>query len=185
MSMSWMEKVGSHHDEWLRYIRTMGATTHAEDLVQEMYLRLYKYDCGDKVILENGRVHKSYIWTVLSNIFKSYKTSKGKFHFVNIDDCLGLEVELFDNEAEEAYERILQKMFREIDNLDSDGKYAYNKEMLELYAGSAMSMRQISSVTKISLTSIFNTLKQCKVYLSDELREDIEDFNNEQYELIK
>jgi DNA-directed RNA polymerase specialized sigma24 family protein len=179
-----MEKVGAHHEEWLRYIHKMGATTHAEDLVQEMYLRLDRYNCGDIVILENGKVHKSYIWTVLSNIFKTYKTSSNKFQFINIDECIGLEVEQLEDGREDAYERIMQKMFKEIDQLDKDG-YPYNKELFNLYVESAMSMRCISSVTNISLTSIFNTLKQCKEQLSDELREDIEDFNNGEYNLIK
>ena len=184
MSMDWMDKVGQHHDEWLKYIRKMGASTHAEDLVQEMYLRLYKYNCGDKVILENGKVHKSYIWATLSNLYKSYKKSSSKFHFINIEDCRGLESEQVTSGAEEAYERIMQKMFKEIDNLDKEG-YPYNKELFNLYVESAMSMRCISSVTNISLTSIFNTLKQCKEQLSDELREDIEDYNNGEFNLIK
>jgi hypothetical protein len=79
----------------------------------------------------------------------------------------------------------MQKMFRELDNLDTDEGYKYNKELFTLYADSLMSMRKLSAATSISLTSIFHTLKNCKIYLSDELREEIEDFNNGDYELIK
>jgi len=161
----------------------MGNTSHAEDLVQEMYLRLVKYECGEKVIKEDGSVNKTYVWRVLRNLFTSYKSSSSKFHFSQLEDCIGLESEQSDNDREEAYERIMQKMFKELDHLDSEG-YPYNKELFTLYANSAMSMRCISSVTNISLTSIFNTIKNCREQLSDELLEDIQDFNNGEYERI-
>jgi len=182
--MEWLYKVSQHHEEWIKYINKMGNCSHAEDLVQEMYLRLVQYDRGEAVILPSGKVRKSYIWTVLYNIFIDYHKSASKFSFVQVEDCIGLQVEQQDNQLEDAYERIMQKMFREIDQLDIEG-YPYNKELFNLYAESAMSMRCISSITKISLTSIFNTLKQCREHLSDELREDIEDFYNGEYELIK
>ncbi len=181
--MDWLNKVAEHHKEYLRYIHKMGNTSHAEDLVQEMYLRLVRYDCEEKVIKEDGSVNKTYVWRVLRNLFTSYKSSSNKIRSSPIEDYSSLEAQQSDIEQEEAYERIMQKLFKELDHLDSDG-YPYNKELFTLYANSAMSMRCISSVTNISLTSIFNTIKNCREQLSDELLEDIQDFNNGEYELI-
>jgi transposase-like protein len=78
---------------------------------------------------------------------------------------------------------LCRSCLKRLTHLDEDG-YPYNKELFNLYANSAMSMRCISSVTNISLTSIFNTLKNCREQLSDELREDIEDYNNGDFERI-
>ncbi len=180
--MNWIEEVAKHHDLYIRYIKGMGVTTHAEDLVQEMYLRIHKYANAEKCIT-NGKVNKHYIWRVLYNIRQSHNKDSQRFHMVELDNCKELASIDPDNEREEAYERIINKLFNELDKLDTDG-YPYNKELFNLYAESAMSMRCISSVTKISLTSIFNTLKNCREQLSDELREDIEDFYNHEYELI-
>tara|TARA_R110002110_G_scaffold241601_1_gene457964 strand:+ start:86 stop:634 length:549 start_codon:yes stop_codon:yes gene_type:complete len=182
--MEWLNKVAKHHKEYIKYVHKMGNTSHAEDLVQECYLRLVQYDCGHKVIREDGTVNKTYVWRVLSNLFKSYKNSSSKFNFIQVEECTGIETEQPKNEQEEAYERIMQKLFKELSKLDRDNKYNYNEELFTLYASSAMSMRCISSITKISLTSIFNTINNCREQLSDELREDIEDFNNGDYELI-
>lgn len=180
--MDWLSKVAEHHKLYIRYVKALGINTHAEDLVQQMYLRLHKYANEEKTIT-NGKVNKHYVWRVLYNICQSYRKDSKKFVMVPLDNYYNLVAEQPVTDKEEAYERIMQKMFREIDELDSKG-YPYNKELFNLYAESAMSMRCISSVTDISLTSIFNTLKNCREQLSDELREDIEDFENEQYELI-
>jgi predicted DNA-binding protein YlxM (UPF0122 family) len=46
-------------------------------------------------------------------------------------------------------------------------------------------MREIAEETDISLTSIFNTLKNCKERLKEAIGEDFEDYLNEDFELIK
>ena len=149
-----LSKIAQHHEEYIKYINKMGVTSHAEDLVQEMYLRLVQYDCVDRVILDDGKVNKSYVWRTLRNLLSSYETSAKKFKFVDIEDVVNLESEQQDTEREEAYERVMQKVFRELNELDEDNKYPYNKELFTLYVESAMSMRCLSSVTDISLTSI-------------------------------
>jgi predicted DNA-binding protein YlxM (UPF0122 family) len=47
-----------------------------------------------------------------------------------------------------------------------------------------MSMRDIASETNISLTSIYNTLKNCKERLRENVGDDWEDFLNKDFELI-
>ena len=45
-------------------------------------------------------------------------------------------------------------------------------------------MRQLSALTKISVTSIFHTIKHCKQRLMDNVGEDYEDYLNGDYERI-
>jgi predicted DNA-binding protein YlxM (UPF0122 family) len=54
-----------------------------------------------------------------------------------------------------------------------------------LYKNTDKSLRQISSETSISVTSIFNTIKTCKKRIKNNIGEDYEDFLNKDYELIK
>ena len=48
-----------------------------------------------------------------------------------------------------------------------------------------MSLRQISKGANISLTSIFNSIKNYRAILKDKFVEDIEDYLNGDYHLIK
>ena len=45
-------------------------------------------------------------------------------------------------------------------------------------------MRELSNETKISLSSIFHTIKTCKERIVSEVGEDYEDYINEDYEKI-
>lgn len=181
--MDWLEKVSKHHEEYLRFLQAMGCTSHAEDIVQEMYLRLHHYNAGEKVINEKGEVSKSYIWRVLNNMYKSYLKDKGKFFFYDITEFKAIESEDYKEQREGGYTKITQKLYKELNNLDKDG-YPYNKELFTLYIESGMSMRALSTVTRISVTNIFNTVNFCKNQLRERLGEDYEDFNNEDYDKL-
>jgi predicted DNA-binding protein YlxM (UPF0122 family) len=58
-------------------------------------------------------------------------------------------------------------------------------KLFNLYRESNLSMREIAEETDISLTSIFNTLKNCKERLREAIGEDFQDYLNEDFELIK
>ena len=181
--MEWIGNVAKHHKEYVRYVNRMGATLYAEDIVQQAYLRLYKYSSAEKVIREDGTVNKTYVWRVLFSEWSIFYKESQRFEKVSIDFNEDLVYDEYDPEKERAFEEIRYRMYSAICDLDEEG-FPYNKELLMLYAQSGMSMRCLSSTTGISLTSIFNTLKNCKELLSVELREDLEDYNNGQYHLI-
>ena len=181
--MQWLDRVSKHHEEYIKYVRKMGATSHAEDIVQEMYLLLHKYNCEKKVIRENGNVNKSYIWRTLYNLFILYKRNSKKFTMVDIDEHQYLFNEELNEQKEQAYEKIITKVEAHLNELDETG-YPYNKELFKMYVNTGLSMRGISRETNISLRSIFYTLSKCKDELAEEIREDLEDYKNEEYERI-
>jgi predicted DNA-binding protein YlxM (UPF0122 family) len=61
----------------------------------------------------------------------------------------------------------------------------YDQKLFKLYKDSDLSMREISKETNISVTSIFNTIKNCKTRINESVGETYEDYINEDYELIK
>ena len=65
-----------------------------------------------------------------------------------------------------------------------DSWHWYDKMLFELYRDSGMSMREMETATKISLTSIFNTIKNCKQRLRHAVGEDYQDYMNGDYELL-
>ena len=61
----------------------------------------------------------------------------------------------------------------------------YDKKLFVLYRDTNMSIRKIAAETNISWVSIFNTLKNAKIILKDKLKEDYEDYKNEDYERLQ
>ena len=181
--MSLLLELSKHHNEWLTIVKSFGEKNEYEDIVQEMYLRLHHYNAGEKVINEKGEVSKSYIWRVLNNMYKSYLKDKGKFFFYDITEFKAIESEDYKEQKEGGYTKITEKLYEELNNLDKEG-YPYNKELFTLYIESGMSMRALSSVTRISVTNIFHTVNFCKNQLRERLGEDYEDFNNEDYDKL-
>jgi DNA-directed RNA polymerase specialized sigma24 family protein len=66
-----IEKLAQSHDEWIRYaVNVCGNRDDANDLVQEMYLKLY--DCDKEI-------NKSYVYCVIKNLFlDQYRKNKVK-----------------------------------------------------------------------------------------------------------
>jgi predicted DNA-binding protein YlxM (UPF0122 family) len=56
--------------------------------------------------------------------------------------------------------------------------------MFEIYHTTDMSMRDIENETKISLFSIFDTLNKTKNYVREEIKEDYQDYENGESDLI-
>jgi len=181
--MDWLSDASKNHKEYVSYIKKMGYTSHAEDLVQEMYLRLHKYKHAIK-FNKDGSVPKSYIYRILYNLFIDYKNSGKKFKFIEISDCKEIKNRTSDIDRIMAFEKIVNSIEEGIENLDPPNKYPYNKELLSLYIESAMSMRQISALTGISLTSIHWTIKNCREQIKEDVGETLQDYINQDYERI-
>jgi predicted DNA-binding protein YlxM (UPF0122 family) len=60
----------------------------------------------------------------------------------------------------------------------------YDKLLFKLYRDSDFSMRDISAGTKISLSSIFHSIKGYKAILKEKLQQDYEDYINDDYNQI-
>jgi len=154
--MEFLAEVAKHHTKYISYVKKMGVRDDAEDIVQEMYIRLTKYTTAEKCITK-GKVNVHYIWRILYSLANDYHRASGKIKKVDLDAVNSLSIEQEDSQMEEAYERIVNKLILSLDKLDENDTYAYNKELFVLYADSLMSMRKLAAETKISLTSIFHT----------------------------
>lgn len=176
--MEWIKHIAKHHNEWVRIVRDFGEDFYAEDLVQEMYIRVHKYTTYDKIV-KDGEVNKGFIWFVLRNIFVDFTKQKNKFYKVNIDEARKLSSDDLNTEQIEAQNIIHDKIEQEIDSW-----HWYDTMLFKLYRESGMSMRELEKETKISLTSIFHTIKDCKSRLRNSVGEDYVDFINQDYEWV-
>jgi predicted DNA-binding protein YlxM (UPF0122 family) len=80
---------------------------------------------------------------------------------------------------EEAFIRFMKKIDEEMSTWHN-----YDKILSEKYLKSDYSLRDISEGAGISLTSIFNSMRNNKKILKEKFSEDWEDFKNGDYNLI-
>ena len=95
-----IEKLAQHHEDWIKYaINVCGNRDDANDLVQDMYLKLY--DCDKEV-------NKSYVYCVIKNIFlDQYRKNKVKEKTVFYQET---ETEQEDFDYFEAYELAIKEL---------------------------------------------------------------------------
>ena len=158
---------------------SFGEVAYAEDIVQEMYIRIHDSNAGEKCII-NDSPNRAFIWVILKNTFLTYQKEKNKQVKVDINEIRNLSYEEEDVRKHETYDIIRQNINKEIQKW-----HPYDQQLFNIYSTSTDSMRDISKGANISLSSIFNTIKNCKKRLRDAVGEDYEDYINGDYDYIK
>jgi RNA polymerase sigma factor (sigma-70 family) len=169
--------LSKHHKEWVSIVKGFGEVDYADDVVQDVYLRLHKYEYLEKII-KDGEPNRALMWIMLRNA--THTNNKKYFkELICVDELRDVADEAPEVEKHEAYERLDARIKQEILNW-----HWYDTKLFTLYLKEDMSMRDIASETNISLTSIYNTLKNCKERLRENVGDDWEDFLNKDFELI-
>ena len=176
----WLAKVAERHKEWIAIVKSFGEYDYAEDLVQEMYLTIYKYANEDKVI-RNGVVSRGYLYFTLRSLYYQYYNSKRKITKISIDDDeFTIQIP---NDSQMDEQIAFHKICTMIDD-HIEGWRWYEKKLFSLYRDSDLSIRGIAAETNISWVSIFNSLKHAKEEIKDNFKEDWEDYKNKDYDRI-
>lgn len=182
-----LNKLAEKHSLWLKMVVNMGCpNSYAEDIVQEMYIKMHHLKVGDRIMYNEDEVNEFYIYITLRNMYYDSIRIKKRMRMVeNKEEDEPAYVEGlssfddFDYDKEFALQRLSAKITEEIDSW-----HKYNSILCKLYFKTEMSMRFISEGSGISLTSIFNSLNNFKTILKTEFSEDVEDFNNGDYDKI-
>ena len=152
--------------------RSFGADQElAQDIVQEMYIRLYKYvDDAEKIMYNETEVNTFFVYVTLRNMYTSLMKAKARFEFVDVST---IEDELIFEEANVEAEVELQTLYEEIWET-TDEWHWYDKKIFHLYHNTDMSIRTLEKQTKISARSIFNTLKNARERIQTDCKETYE-----------
>jgi len=139
----------------------------AQELVQEMYVRLYKYVAdAEKIMYNETDVNTFFVYVTLRNIYGNLMRARSKFEFVDVNI---LEEYIFEDTNEDA-EMQLIALYDKVWSTQDDWHW-YDKKIFALYHNTDMSIRTLAGETKISARSIFNTLKNAR----ERIQEDCED----------
>lgn len=177
-----LSEIAKLHNTWVNTVKGLGEKDYAEDIVQEMYIKVHKYTSPEKIFNKDGSLKKGYIFFVLKSILHDYRDAKSKVRKESLD-VVSYKLTDEPNFFESAYEVFLDKMDDEIDSW-----HWYDAQLFNLYKSEykrELSLRKIAKGTGISWVSIHNTIKRCREKLVDKLQEDWEDLHNGDLELIK
>lgn len=175
--MDKLQILGQNHKEWCTMAQKMGIGELSEDIVQETYLRIIRLNYIDGVVKDDGSLNKFYMWLSIRAVHVDYLRANS-MNLVSLDEVKECYEET-DLEKHEALHRFHIKI-----NDEMDSWHWYDSMLFKVYKEGKSSMRDIAKDTGISLTSIFNTIKNCKERLRENVGEDYEDYLNEQYDLI-
>ena len=158
--MEILEKLFKKHKTWCKIVESFGCNSEtAEDIVQEMYLKIAKIVEKGTDISFGDDVNHFYIFRTLTSIFLDYKRKESKTGIIGLDE---LEMQFEDSEDVE-YEKKYQKVLEGLAEL-----YWYDRKIYEIIEGGE-SISELSRKTNISYYSLYNTYRKVKKYLKDKL----------------
>ena len=133
----------------------LGAGDYAEDIVQEMYIKLYELPDPKRILdSKNSKALVGYfVYLIIRNMIYNYNKVKNKITKVDIDEVESEYTE-YDYDADTDFELKLLIVETEIEKFRW-----YDQKIFDLYHNEGLSIRKLSKHSHISSSSIFNTLK--------------------------
>ena len=169
-----LNEVAKKHKYWLKVAHSFGAGQFAEDIVQEMYLKLHRY-IEAKTIQE--KTLTTYVYCIVRSLTLDLKRAQSKIKKVEVLDYYLTHES--NSQSLEALETIYTKIDDEIKSWNW-----YDAKMFLTYVNSEFSQRDIASETGIKIGSVHYTIRKAGDKLKEAIGEDIQDYFNNDLELI-
>jgi len=146
--------IANKHKEWIRIVISFGCDKKiAEDIVQEMYIKIQLKLVKGLDIMYGKEINYYYIFKTLKSLFYDLKRKGKNINILNIDNE---EIKFLQSENEINYHIEYKKITNELSNM-----YWYDRKIFEIINGGE-SIAELSRKTKIPYYSIYNTYKKVK-----------------------
>ncbi len=167
--MTTLEKVFSKNKDWVRICMSFGCNkTTAEDLTQEMYLKLATLLQNNKslnIYYDESQINHFYIYRILRSLFIDLCRKESKITKVNVE-----YLEKFVQEEELKQYKDIEGKMKQLDSV-LDKIYWYDKKVFDLISG-GMSIAELSKNSGISYYSLYNTYKNVKNLIKENIQWD-------------
>ena len=168
-----LDKLSLQQKDWERMAHSLNrrmTNDEARSLVQEMYINMHKYGVEIEKIMyqDSGEVNSLYCYIALRNLYYSKSKVERKINsvstnihdeFVNLDELIPIRDE-FNLEYEVLVTKLQKDVLEEIESWNY-----YDQRLFKLIYIEEIGMRKLSRDSGISLSSIHNTCKICKLKL--------------------
>ena len=164
--MTTLEKIASKHNDWVRIVKSFGCEgDKCEDIVQEMYLKAHTLISNGTDISYGHEINHFYIYRILRSLFIDLCRKEAKITKVNIE-----YLEKFVQEEEVKEYKDIEGKMKELDTV-LDSVYWYDKKVFDLISN-GMSIAELSKKTNISYYSLYNTYKNVKTLIKNNIQWD-------------
>ena len=138
---------------WIRIVKSFGCqTVVAEDLVQEMYLKIHNRLNKDlNIMYDDNEINYYYVYRTLHTLFLDLKRKEKRVVKVYIED-VDIDRPIEDIDYVGAYEKIEEELNK---------AYWYNRKVFEIINGGE-SVADLSRNSGINYYSLYNTYKKVK-----------------------
>lgn len=179
--------IGGHHE----------GKNYAEDIVQEVYIKLLKYDdLYEKIIKKDGKLSLGYMFFTIRSVAKNYIKKKSNLNYCfgfwnsssieNEDDVnkFILPLEREDQTQDEITERALERLEVKMLEVLKDRVDWFDYKLFEKYLFSDKSYKTIAQESGLGDKTIYLSIKKSKLIIAEALHEDYIDFLNGDFDLI-
>lgn len=164
--MTTLEKIASKHNDWVRIVKSFGCKNDfCEDIVQQMYLKCHTLISNGTDISYGDEINHFYIYRILRSLFIDLCRKEAKITKVNIE-----YLEKFVQEEEVKEYKDIEGKMKELDTV-LDSVYWYDKKVFDLISN-GMSIAELSKKTNISYYSLYNTYKNVKTLIKNNIQWD-------------
>jgi DNA-directed RNA polymerase specialized sigma24 family protein len=155
--INFLSEIFKKHKIWIDIVCTFGCNKEtAEDIVQEMYIKIdKKIKNGLDINFGNNDYNYYYIFKTLKTLFLDLKRKESKVKIVDIDTA-NKHLSNFDNRD---YDVVYQDIQNQLNKM-----YWYDKKVYEIIE-SGESIAQLSRKSGIPYYSLYNTYKKVKLKL--------------------
>ena len=147
------------HKDWVQMASNLGAGHYAEDIVQEMYIKLSQIKNPERLIDKKNpnQIVGFYVYTIIRSLIVDLQRIQKRTQMVSIESIRALKASDVDMEFEAEFTKKLDAVEQAKDQMNW-----YDLKLFELYHNEGLSIRKLSKETRISASSIFNTLRNAK-----------------------
>lgn len=155
-----LELAFKRHKNWIEIVQSFGCNKDtAEDLVQEMYIKLDRIASSGTDLMYKDDINYFYVFKMLSTMFLDLKRKEGRSIILNLDELPDSTIDQDMTNYEEKYDTIMTAM---------DELYWYDRKVYEII-DDGLSISELSRKTKISYYSLYNTFNKVKKFLKTKI----------------
>ena len=163
-----VEHTYKKHHTWLiqcSYNLT-GNNLEAENLVQDLYLRLLEIDNIQKLIYKND-INVYYLYKMLRSMFLNNQKKTINTSSIN-ENLFDIADEEYDIEADIEWEKMLKLTNEALNNT-----YWFDQNLLKVYLQENHSIQSLHDVTGISNSTIWTSMKKTKSHIRNYVKENL------------
>jgi DNA-directed RNA polymerase specialized sigma24 family protein len=146
--MKQLEKLAKNHKKWVSIAKSFGAGELSEDVVQDMYLKIY-------INKSNKDISDAYIWLTLRSVYIDKVRIDNRMTKVNLEDVKGLVSEQIDELEFQSFTKINTK----IEAVKYKTHYS-DVIILNNYFEKGLSMRKIAAKYNIAPQQFSEVLRK-------------------------